>query len=171
MRGSIAQLAIPVLAIAPALLAVTPAAHADARPPAADLRMVYENPQITKDNSSITWHWMLTNRGAAGAETVIATHRVSAGQQVAGASRPCTAEGSNVVCRYDTIKPGETRLGWIKTKLGPVSGTMRVSAQVSWHEAPTALPGIDDPSAVDAAPWGVPPGAGASGRKPRQDHR
>jgi hypothetical protein len=153
MRGSIALLAFPVLA-------VTPAAGAAGPSPAADLRMIYEHPEIAKDNSGVTWHWVLTNHGAGGAQTVVATHRVSTGQQVIGISPPCAGQGSDVVCRFDAIKAGEKRAGWIRTKLGKVDGMLRVNAQVTWHEGQSVLPGVGDPSTVDAAP---PPGSASWG--------
>lgn len=172
MRGSIALLAFPALA-------VTPAASAAGPSPAADLRMIYEHPQIAKDNSGVTWHWVLTNHGAAGAKTVVATHRVSAGQQVVGISQPCAGQGNDVVCRFDAIKPGEKQAGWIQTKLGKVDGMLRVNAQVTWREDQSVLPGIDAPGPVDAAAAAGPSGTeswgstdtGAATEMPRSESR
>ena len=169
MRGSIALLAFPVLA-------VTPAASAAGPSPAADLRMIYEHPEIAKDNSGVTWHWVLTNHGAGGAQTVVATHRVSTGQQVIGISQPCAGQGNDVVCRFDAINPGEKQAGWIKTKLGKVDGMLRVNAQVTWREAQSILPGLGDPSTVDAAApsgtesWGFTD-TGAATEMPRSGSR
>jgi hypothetical protein len=155
MRGKIALLA---LATTPALVPVR--AYA-APPPAADLRMAYDHPQIAKDNSGVTWHWVLTNRGAGEAETVVATHQVSADQKIVGISQPCTGQTNDVVCRFDAIKPGEKRTGWIKTAVATTGGMLRVNAQVTWRENPSILPGIGDPSIVDASgpsgaeSWGI----------------
>ena len=162
MRGSIALLAFPVLAVAPS-------AHADGPPPAADLRMVYERPEIAKDNSGVTWHWVLTNSGAAGAETVIATHRVSADQKIVGISQPCAGQGNDVVCQFGSIKPGEKHSGWIRTKVARPGGTLRVNAQVTWRESQNILPDIGDPSTVDASDsWGSS-SIDAATEIPRQD--
>jgi hypothetical protein len=156
MKGSIALVAVPVLTS----VAVTPA-YAAGPPPSADLRMVYENPEIAKDNSGVTWHWVLTNAGTAGAETVVATHKVSADQKVVGVSQPCAGTGNDVVCRFGSIKPGERQTGWIKTAVAQAGGMLRVNAQVTWRENPSILPGIGDPSTVDAGnpsgmeSWGV----------------
>jgi hypothetical protein len=169
MRGSIALVAFPVLA-------VTPAASAAGPSPAADLQMVYEHPEIAKDNSGVTWHWVLTNHGAKGAQTVVATHRVSAGQQIVGISAPCAGQGNDVVCRFDAIDPGEKRAGWITTKLGKAAGMLRVNAQVTWREAQSVSPGPGTPSTVDAAvpPGTRPPGVagtGSAAQMPRSDPR
>jgi hypothetical protein len=163
MRGSIALLAFPVLAVAP------PAHAADGPPPAADLRMVYEHPEIAKDNSGVTWHWVLTNSGAAGAQTVIATHRVSADQKIVGISQPCAGQGNDVVCQFGSIKPGGKQAGWIRTKVARPGGMLRVNAQVTWRESQNILPGIGDPSVVDATDsWGAS-GTDATTEIPRQD--
>jgi hypothetical protein len=162
MRGSIALLAFPVLAVAPS-------AHAAGPPPAADLRMVYGHPEIAKDNSGVTWHWVLTNGGAAGAETVIATHRVSADQKIVGVSQPCAGQGNDVVCQFGSLRPGEKQAGWIRTKVARPGGNLRVNAQVTWRESQSILPGIGDPSAVDASDsWGAS-GTDATTEMPRQD--
>jgi hypothetical protein len=153
MRGNIALLAVPVLAITWAVLpAGTPAQAADP-PPMADLRMVYEHPEVATDKSGVTWHWVLTNNGSVGAETVVATHRVSAGQKVLGVSQPCAGQGDDVVCRYGSLKPGEKRTGWIKTAAPAAGGMLRVNAQVTWRETQSILPGSGDPSTVDAGSW------------------
>jgi hypothetical protein len=163
MRGSIALLAFPVLAVAP------PAHAADGPPPAADLRMVYEHPEIAKDNSGVTWHWVLTNSGAAGAQTVIATHRVSADQKIVGISQPCAGQGNDVVCQFGSIKPGEKHAGWIKTKVARPGGMLRVNAQVTWRENQSILPDIGDPSTVDASDgWGAS-GTDATTEMPGRD--
>ena len=158
MKCSIALVAVPVLAVTS--MAVTPA-FAAAPPPSADLRIVYENPEIAKDNSGVTWHWVLTNSGATGAETVVATHRVSADQKIVGVSQPCAGMANDVVCRFGSIRPGERLTGWIKTAVAKAGGMLRVNAQVTWREDPSILPGIGDPPTMDAgAPsgtdsWGV----------------
>lgn len=162
MKGRIAPVCVPAAAVGTAVGAIvgavvggmvsgTPPANAATEPsPAADLRVVYENPEIAKDNSGVTWHWVLTNRGTAGAETIVATHHVSAGQRVVGASAPCAGNGSDVVvCRFASIRPGERRDGWIKTAVTPTSDTLRVNAQVTWREKPSVLPELGDP--VEAA--------------------
>jgi hypothetical protein len=150
MRSHIALLAVPALAAAGAVQAAGTPAYAAPRP-AADLRIEYGHPQIAGDDSGVTWHWVLTNKGVGGAETIVATHRVSAGQRVVGVSQPCTAgQAGDVVCRFDSIKPGESRSGWIKTAVAATGGTLRVNAQVTWRETPGVLPGIGDPSPVDA---------------------
>jgi hypothetical protein len=156
MRGSIALAAFPALAL-------TPAAHAAVPAPVADLRMVYEHPQIAKDNSGVTWHWVLTNGGTAGADTVVATHTVSAGQKIVGISQPCAGQGSDVVCRFDALKPGEKRAGWIKTKVAKVDAMLRVNAQVTWREGRHVPPGTGDPSTVNAAAPSGTESWGASG--------
>ncbi|MFB9834451.1 hypothetical protein [Actinoallomurus acaciae] len=147
MRGYIALIAVPALA---ATGAVRPAYAAPS--PGADVRMEYGHPEIAKDNSGVTWHWVLTNQGSTGAETVVATHRVSADQKIVGASQPCAASQAvgDIVCRFDSIKPGESRTGWIKTAVAATGGTLRVNAQVTWRETPGILPGIGEPSPVDA---------------------
>jgi hypothetical protein len=155
MRGKIALLAV---AMAPAL--VPARAYAASPPPAADLRMVYEHPQIATDNSGVTWHWVLTNRGAGDAETVVATHQISTDQKIVGISQPCTGQANDVVCRFDALRPGEKRTGWIKTAVAKAGGMLRVNAQVTWRENPGILPGIGDPSTVDAS---VPSGMEAWG--------
>jgi hypothetical protein len=170
MRGKIALLA---LATTPAIVPVG-AYAASPPPPAADLRMVYEHPQIANDNSGVTWHWVLTNRGAGDAETVVATHQISADQKIVGISQPCTGQANDVVCRFDAIKPGEKRTGWIRTAVAKAGGMLRVNAQVTWRENPSILPGIGDPSTVDAAgpsgteSWGVS-GTDAQTELPRSD--
>jgi hypothetical protein len=152
MKDSFALIAVPVL-VATTLL--VPAAHA-ADAPTADLELVYEQPEITTDNSGATWHWTLSNQGPGGAETVIATHKVSAGQTVVGVSKPCTDKGSEVVCRYDSIPPGEKRVGWIKTSVAAGTVALRVNAQVTWREKQLMPPSTD---ATAGAPGG--PGEGA----------
>jgi hypothetical protein len=175
MKGNIALLAVSVLTVTWAVLPAGTPAHAADPPPTADLRMVYEHPEVAKDNSGVTWHWVLTNHGAAGAETVVATHRVSAGQKVVGVSQPCAGQGNDVLCRFDSLKPGEKRTGWIKTAVAPAGGMLRVNAQVTWREGQSVLPGISDPSTVDAGLWGTH-SWGASGtdvatEMPRSDSR
>lgn len=162
MRGSIALVAVPVLAVTS--VAVSPAyamspSAADG-PPSADLRMMYEHPEIAKDNSGVTWHWVLTNSGAAGAVTVVATHRVSDDQKIVQFSQPCTGTGADVVCRFGSIKPGERRTGWIKTSVAKTGGMLRVNAQVTWRESPSILPGIGDPPTMAA---GTPSGTESRG--------
>jgi hypothetical protein len=147
MKGSIALIAVPVLA-APAVAATGATAYASP-PPSADLRMVYGSPEIAADNAGITWRWTLTNAGVAGAQTVVATHLVSADQRIAGVSQPCANTGGDVVCRFDEIKPGERRTGWIRTSVARPGGTLRVNARVTWHENP-APPRPGGPSVVDA---------------------
>lgn len=150
MRGIILLCSIPALA---AGTLVVPAAHADG-PPAADLRLVYQRPEVAKNSSGVTWHWKLTNKGTGGADTIIATQHVSAGQRVVAVSRGCKAKASDVVCQFDSLKPGEERAGWIKTQVPTGSGTLRVNAQVTWREQP----------ALDAgAPEPLPPAPGGSG--------
>ncbi|GLY86380.1 hypothetical protein [Actinoallomurus iriomotensis] len=160
MRGHIALVAIPALAAT----GIVPPAYA-APSPAADLRMEYGHPQIATDNSGVTWHWVLTNKGTAGAETVVATHQVSADQKIVGVSQPCAAgQAGDIVCRFDSIKPGESRSGWIRTTVAAAGGTLRVNAQVTWHQTPGILPGIGAPSPVDAgvaAPGGPMTGTDA----------
>jgi len=171
MRGSIALLAFPVLAVTPPVSAAGPPPA-----PAADLRMIYEHPRIAKDNAGVTWHWVLTNHGAARARTVVATHQVSPGQQVVGISQPCAGQGNDVVCRFDALKPGEKRLGWIKTKVAKADETLRVNSQVTWRENQNILPGVGAPSPVDAAApvgadsWGVAD-TGVATEMPRSDTR
>ena len=159
MRGSIALVAVPVLAVmsvaVPAAYAAGPPPSVAAPPPSADMRMSYENPLIAQDQSGVTWHWVLTNAGAAGADTVVATHRVSADQKIVGISQPCTGTGGDVVCRFDAIKPGEQRTGWIKTAVAKPGGMLRVNAQVTWRENPSILPSLPDQPTMDA---GVPSG-------------
>jgi hypothetical protein len=159
MRGGIALLGLPVLGL-------TPAAQAAGPPPSADLRMVYEHPEITKDNSGVTWHWALTNGGAGGAETVVATHRVSDGQQVVGISQPCAGQGNDVVCRFDAIKPGEKRTGWIRTKIAKPDASLRVNAEVTWREGQQAPPGpvVDAGAAPGWTSWGLSTTDASTGR-------
>jgi hypothetical protein len=153
MRGSIALVAVPVLAVTSVAV---PPSYAAGPPPSADMRMTYENPQIAKDDSGVTWHWVLTNGGATEAEMVVATHRVSADQKIVGISQPCTGAGADVVCRFGAIKPGERRTGWIKTAVSRPAGMLRVNAQVSWREHPSILPGPPDQPTLDAgAPSGT----------------
>src|SRR5262245_2881227 len=109
MRGTVALLAFPLLTTAPAYADEPP-------PPGAELRMVYEHPEIAPDASGVTWHWVLTNRGVIGAEGVVATHHVSTDQKIIGISSPCTTQVNDVVCPFATLLPGERRTGWIKTK-------------------------------------------------------
>lgn len=146
-----ALLGFTVLGLAPAAQAAGPP------PPAADLRMVYGHPEIAKDDSGVTWHWVLTNGGAGGAETVVATHRVSDGQQVVGISQPCAGQGNDVVCRFDAIKPGEKRTGWIRTKIAQPGASLRVNAEVTWHEGRQPAPGpvVDAGAAPGWASWGL----------------
>jgi Domain of unknown function DUF11 len=154
----IALVGVPALAVTS--VAVTPA-YAASPPPSADLRMTYGNPQIAQDNSGVTWHWVLTNNGAADADGVVATHRVSADQKIVGISQPCTGAANDVVCRFGAIKPGERQSGWIKTAVAKPGGTLRVNAQVTWRENPSVLPNLPDQPTLDAgAPsgkesWGV----------------
>jgi hypothetical protein len=149
MRRGIALLAVPVLTGA------APAARAADRPPAADLRMAYDQPELAADGAGITWHWTMTNAGTVPAETVIATHRVSAGQQVVQVSAPCTAHAVDVVCQFDTMRPGEKRLGWIRTMAG-TGGELRVHAQVTWRETPSVLPGVGETQDMDTGDsWGL----------------
>jgi hypothetical protein len=152
MRRSIALLAATAeIGLAGATLAVRPA-HAADQPPGADVRLVYERPEIATNGSGVTWRWTLTNTGAGAAETVVATHRVSAGQQVVGVSPPCSTTAlTDVVCSYGAIKPGEKRLGWLRTTVRPGAGMFRVNAQVTWREAPGTLPDIQDASGS----WGM----------------
>jgi hypothetical protein len=157
MRGHIALIAVPALAATGAVPAAGMPAYAAPRP-AADLRMEYGHPEIAKADSGVTWHWVLTNKGVGGADTVVATHRVSAGQKIVGVSQPCAAgQAGDIVCRFDSIKPGESRSGWIRTTVPATGGTLRVNAQVTWRETPSVPPGIGDPSPVDAGVAG--PGA------------
>jgi hypothetical protein len=137
---------IALFVLACTVPAVRPA-HAADEPAAADLRLVYEHPEIAGDGSGVTWHWTMTNAGTAGAETVVATHRISTGQQVVAVSPPCAVVATDVVCRFDAIKPGEKRLGWIKTAVRVKSGTLNVNAQVTWRE--NTLPD------VNADSWGM----------------
>ena len=129
--------------------------------------MTYGQPEISRDGSGVTWHWVLTNTGAAGAETVVATHRVSADQKIVGISRACAAGSGDIVCRFGLIKPGERRAGWIRTSVVKAGGTLRVSARVTWRESPAARPGGGDPAATGAgdaaAPPGTPPVTGSWG--------
>ena len=149
MRGYIA------LAVIGAVLPAGAPAYA-APPPAADVEMAYGHPEIAADHSGVMWRWELTNRGAAGAESVVATHHVSAGQKVVGVSPPCAAGGTgDVVCSFGSIGPGEKRTGWIRTAVAPTGGTMRVNAQVTWTENPGILPGIEERPPVDAGAWGA----------------
>lgn len=150
MRGGIALLGLPVLGLAPPAPAAGP-------PPAADLRMVYEHPEIAKDNSGVTWHWVLTNGGAGGAEAVVATHRISDGQHVVEISAPCAAQGVDVVCRFDSMRPGEKRTGWIRTKIAKPAASLRVNAEVTWHEGQQAAPGpvVDAGAAPGWTSWGM----------------
>jgi hypothetical protein len=135
MKGSIAFIAGPVLAA----VAAPGAAVAGTRPyappqPSADLRMVYGSPELAADDSGVTWHWTLTNAGAAGAEAVVATHKVSPDQKIIGVSQPCANTGGDVVCRFGEIKPGERRSGWIRTSVAQPGARLHVNAQVTWHE-------------------------------------
>jgi len=154
MRGSIALVAVPVLGLTS--VAVSPAYAAGPPPPSADMRMKYESPLIAQDHSGVTWHWVLTNGGSAEAETVVATHRVSADQKIVGISQPCTGAGADVVCRFGSVKPGERLTGWIKTAVTKPGGMLRINAQVTWRENPTILPNLPDQPTLDA---GIPAGA------------
>lgn len=159
MRVSIALVAVPVLAVAsPAM----PRSYAADGPPSADLRVVYENPEIAKDNSGVTWHWVLTNAGIAQAVTVVATHQVSPDQKIVGISAPCSGAGNAIVCRFDSIRPGERQTGWIKTAVARPGGMLRVNAQVTWHENPNILPGIGDAPVMDAGARNTPESWGVS---------
>lgn len=148
-RGLPMRRVIALLALTCAVPAVRPAHAADE--PAADLRLEYARPEVAGDGSGVTWHWTMTNAGTAGAETVVATHRVSAGQQVVGVSPPCAAVAADVVCRFDAIRPGEKRLGWIRTAVRAKGGTLRVNAQVIWRER--VLPEMSAGGSADS--WGM----------------
>jgi hypothetical protein len=143
MRYNFALVAVPVLAAGTLLVPAAHAADPPADPPAADLQLVYESPEITADNSGATWHWTLSNQGSGGAETVIATQKVSAGQKVVGVSKPCTDKGDEVVCQYGSIGPGEKRVGWIKTTVAAGTARLRVNAQVTWRERQLTPPSTD----------------------------
>jgi hypothetical protein len=145
MRGTVALLALPLLAGSS-----TPAYADEPTPPGAELRMVYEHPEIAADASGVTWHWVLTNRGVVGAEGIVATHHVSTDQKIIGISSPCTVQVNDVMCPYATILPGEKRTGWIKTKIATGGGMLRVNAQVTWRESRGILPDLGDPSVVNA---------------------
>jgi hypothetical protein len=151
MRGDIAFLAV---AAAGAVLSGGPA-YADPAP-RADVQLVYGHPEVTGDSTGITWRWELGNKGTAAADAVVATHRVSAGQQLVGVSPPCVAgPAGDVVCRFASLRPGEKRSGWIKTGVTRWNGTLRINAQLTWREPPSVA------SALDAGPAGVPSPAGA----------
>jgi hypothetical protein len=168
MTGKIVLLVVPALAV---VATGTPAYAASPPPPAADLRMTYERPEIAADNSGVTWHWVLANQGAGGAETVVATHRISGDQKIVGVSPPCVGQAADVVCRFDAMKPGERRTGWIKTTVARTGGTLNVNAQVTWRENPTILPDLVDAGAAPGwESWGVS-GTDAATRMPRPDPR
>lgn len=110
----------------------------------ADLRLVYQSPQLATDGTGVTWHWTLSNAGTVGADAVIATQRVSAGQRIVAVSAPCTNRPGEVECRLGSLRPGERRTGWIRTAVPPAGGTLRVDGRVTWHEQPGRdLPPID----------------------------
>lgn len=162
MKGSIAFIAGPVLAA----VAAPGAAVAGTRPyappqPSADLRMVYGSPELAADDSGVTWHWTLTNAGAAGAETVVATHKVSPDQKIIGVSQPCANTGGDVVCRFGELRPGERRTGWIRTSVAQPGGRLHVNAQVTWHENVPARP--QGPATVEAGDPAVIPVGGTVG--------
>lgn len=133
MRGTLTLLAFTGLATTGPATGAPVAASAD-ETPAADVRLVYGHPVIAAGNSGITWHWTLTNNGPAVADTIVATHRVSAGQKVTAVSDPCTGEAADVVCRFAVLRPGERRTGWIKTSVPAGAKGLRVSAQMTWGE-------------------------------------
>lgn len=164
MRGSIALLAFP-------LLAVAPPAHAGDRRPTADLRMTYENTEIARDNTSITWHWVLTNRGALGAEGVVATHRTSGGQRITAMSAPCAGEGGDAVCRFASVAPGQKLTGWIRTKITSTDQTLRLSGQLTWREISVVPPRLRGPGHAGSTPrtGSRPPRATDPGRPPVTD--
>lgn len=154
MKGSIALAAVPVLA-ALAAPAGGGTAYAEEPAPSADLRMVYGNPEIATDSSGVTWRWTLTNTGAASAQAVVATHKISADQKVFGVSQPCAGAGGDIVCRFPELRPGERRVGWIRTSVARPGGTLHVNAQVTWHEIPGGLaPPVVDPGIPGAFPQG-----------------
>ena len=169
MKGNIAFIAGPVLAAVAAPGVAVAGTRADAPPrPTADLRMVYGSPELAADSSGVTWHWTLTNAGAAGAETVVATHKVSADQKIIGVSQPCANTAGGVVCRFGEIKPGERRTGWIRTAVPRPSDRLRVNAQVTWHENVPARP--QSPAVVDAGiPVAGAVGGPAMGPPPRNE--
>ncbi len=136
MRGTTTLLAVAALAGALTAPAVARADEA----PAADLRMVYGQPEIAGDQSGITWHWTLINNGPAGAASVVATHRVSNGQKIVAVSGPCQDTASDVVCRFGTLGRGERRTGWIRTSIPAGASGLRINAQMTWVEQrmPTA---------------------------------
>ncbi len=125
MRGTTTLLAF-------AALTATGAPAYAGEPPAADLRLDYGQPVVAAGNTGISWRWTLTNRGAAVANAVVVTHRVSPGQTIVAVSAPCTSEGP-VVCRFEAIKPGESHTGWITTSIPAGAKDLKVNARLTWR--------------------------------------
>jgi hypothetical protein len=150
----------------PAAVALWPA-HARADGPVADLRLVYQNPELSVDGTGVTWHWTLSNNGAAGADMVVAIQRVSGGQRIVAVSAPCTERPAEVECRFGSIKPGEQRTGWIRTAAPRDGGTLRVDGRVTWQEQGFGrdVPPVDagaTPATPETPPAVVGDGAGVA---------
>lgn len=138
-------------------LAAPAAARAAAGTGYAGLRLTYDNPEVAADRSGVTWHWTLANDGTGAADTVVATHRLSAAQRVVAVSAPCAGEEAGVVCRFDALQPGQSIAGWIRTEVPTKSGDLRVDAQVTWKEKnpPPTPPSIPQgpPAYAGLSPW------------------
>ncbi len=152
---------ITLLAVTvPAIGALTPCAYAAKT---ADLRLVYQSPQLATDGTGVTWQWTLSNTGTGGAGAVIATQRVSTGQQIVAVSTPCTDRPGEVECRLGSLRPGEHRTGWIRTTVPPAGGTLRVDGRVTWHEeSGKDLPPIDAGATPSGPQKAAPMGDGAT---------
>lgn len=126
---------------------LTTATAASAAPRTADIRLVYQAPQISSDGKSVTWRWTVSNVGADPADEVKVTHQVIPATPIATVSSPCTQAAGKVACDYGTILPGAVDSGEITTGEPDHNlATMRISGTVTWQERTlTAVTDSDRP--------------------------
>jgi hypothetical protein len=116
-------------------LASPAAAQPSPKPAAADVRFVYDAPQISTDGGHVTWRWTLTNNGPGTAGNVVLVHTLTQPLKITKLAQECKETKSGISCSYGSIDDGEKKEGSLDAELTPdVSGTVEINGRVTWRQ-------------------------------------
>jgi hypothetical protein len=149
-------LGAPVFLASAAAADQRPVSEPPAPPPAADLKLAYDAPQVTADGEHLIWRWTLTDEGPRAAGGVVLVHRLTPTLKISRLAKECRAIASGISCSYGTIEAGQRRVGSLKAELShDAPGTVEINGRVTYQQGTAGPVG----SATDAAP-AKPPSAG-----------
>jgi hypothetical protein len=112
-------------------------AHAGTARAAVDTRLAlgYDPPQISADDSHLTWRFTVSNTGDAPADKVLLISRLTPPLPGVTASGECAVTSDEAItCDYGLLAAGGTRSGSVAADLPHgLSGDVYISGRVTWQ--------------------------------------